>query len=78
MDISDVFVLEDLSILNEIMLMSCVRKGREDFAVENLISALSQMALFGARNIDWRDNGKYLLHNRPSGGASRSFSQVSI
>jgi hypothetical protein len=75
MNIADAFVLEDLSILNEIMLMSCARKYHGDFGIENLVSALSQMAVFGANNIDWKGNGVVSLRNSPIGKISRQFSR---
>lgn len=57
MNIADAFVLEDISILNEIMFLSCVKKNSDNFSVDNLISTLSQMAIFGASNISWKKEG---------------------
>ena len=63
MNIADAFVLEDISILNEIMFLSCVKRVRENFSVENLIDTLSQMAIFGAGNIAWKKEGVVSIKN---------------
>ena len=63
MNITDSFVLEDMSILNEIMFMSCIKKSRENLGVENLISVLSQMAVFGANNIEWKEEESISIEN---------------
>ena len=75
MDINDVFVLEDMSILNEIMLMSCVRKYHSDFAVETLVTILSQMAVFGANNVDWKQKGTISIRQRPNINSSVKLSR---
>ena len=63
MNITDSFILEDISILNEIMFMSCLKKHRENHGVENLIAVLSQMAVFGSNNIEWKEENSISLRN---------------
>lgn len=59
MNIADAFILEDISILNEILFLSCLRKQTlPELSVENLISTLSQMAKFAASSVAWEKEGK--------------------
>ena len=59
MNIADSFILEDISILNEILFLSCLRRQtRPELSVENLISTLTQMARFAASSVVWMKDGK--------------------
>ena len=65
MRIYESFVLEDLNILNEIMLTGCIKKYQSGFDVEKLIKTLSEMAVFGASNIDWKKKESICLRVNP-------------
>ena len=65
MRIYESFVLEDLNILSEIMLTGCIKKYQSGFDVEKLIKTLSEMAVFGASNIDWKKKESICLRVNP-------------
>jgi hypothetical protein len=77
MNIADAFILEDISILNEILFLSCLRRQtRPELSVENLISTLTQMAKFASSSVAWKKEGKNSF--RESGIFSKSFVSLKL
>lgn len=75
MKIYESFILEDINILNEIMMTGCIKKYHSDFDVDKLIKTLSEMAVFGASNIEWKKKETICLRLNPDINSLVKFSR---